>query len=119
MLQNKIKGQCNKQLKSSCKLVINILFKDINNNLNLLYIREINLNCIQKCCYFNALINLILINKEPENKYKDKVKKVKQEVNYLKKTFKIRFLETIFIFKDILNIKLLKKFNNIIQELII
>ena len=84
MPQDKIKGWCNKQLKSSRKLFINILFKDINNNPNLIYIEEINLNYIQKYCYFNASINLILTDKEPEDKYKDEVKEVKQEVDYLK-----------------------------------
>ena len=65
-------------------MFINILFKDINNNPNLIYIREINLNCIQECCYFNTFINPILTDKELEDKYKDEVKEVKQEVNYLK-----------------------------------
>ena len=68
----------------------NILFKDINNNLNLIYIREINLNYIQEYYYFNTSINPISTNKELEDKYKDKVKhknkvkEIKQEVNYLK-----------------------------------
>ena len=84
MLQDKIKGQYNKWLKSSYKLFINILFKDINNNPNLICIREINLNCIWEYYYFNAFINPILTDKELEDKYKDEVKKVKQEVNYLK-----------------------------------
>ena len=83
MLQDKIKGQCNKWLKSNREIFINILFKDINNNPNLIYIREINLNRIQKRRYFNALINPISTNKELEDKYKDKIK-VNQEVNYLK-----------------------------------
>ena len=84
MLWDKIKGQCNKQLKFSCKLFINILFKDINNNFNLIYIREINLNCIWERYYFNASINLISTNKELEDEYKNKVEKIEQEVNYLK-----------------------------------
>ena len=84
MPQNKIKGQCNKQLKSNREIFINILFKDINNNPNLIYIREINLNRIQERYYFNALINPISTNKELEDKYKDKIKEVNQEVNYLK-----------------------------------
>ena len=77
MLQDKIKGQCDKQLKFSYKLFIDILFKDINNDPNLIYIREINLNCIQKRYYFNTSINPILTDKELENKHKDKVKEVK------------------------------------------
>ena len=81
---DEMKGQYNKQPKSSRELFINTLFKDINNNPNLIYIREINLNYIQECYYFNAFINPILTDKEPEDKYKDKVKKVKQEVNHLK-----------------------------------
>ena len=81
---DEIKGQCNKQPKSSRELFINILFKDINNNPDLIYIREINLNYIQECRYFNTSINPISTNKEPEDKYKDEVKEVKQEVNYLK-----------------------------------
>ena len=87
---DKIKGQYNKQLKSSCELFINILFKDINNNPNLICIREINLNCIQKRYYFNTSINPILTDKELKDKYKDKakhkdkVKEVNQKVNYLK-----------------------------------
>ena len=81
---DKIKGQYSKWLKSSYKIFINILFKDINNDPNLIYIREINFNCIQECCHFNISINSILTNKKPENKYKNKVKEVKQEVNYLK-----------------------------------
>ena len=84
MLQDKIKGQYNKWLKSNRKIFINILFKDINNNPNLIYIREINLNRIQERYYFNALINPISTNKELEDKYKDKIKEVNQEVNYLK-----------------------------------
>ena len=64
-------------------MFINILFKDINNNPNLIYIGEINLNRIQERRYFNALINPISTNKELEDKYKDKIK-VNQEVNYLK-----------------------------------
>ena len=83
MLQDKIKGQYNKWLKSNREMFINILFKDINNNPNLIYIREINLNRIQERRYFNALINPISTNKELEDKYKDKIK-VNQEVNYLK-----------------------------------
>ena len=46
MLWDKIKGWYNKWLKSNRKIFINILFKDINNNPNLIYIREINLNYI-------------------------------------------------------------------------
>ena len=83
MLQDKIKGQCNKWPKFSCEIFINILFKDINNNPNLIYIREINLNRIQERRHFNALINPISTNKKLEDKYKDKIK-VNQEVNYLK-----------------------------------
>ena len=64
-------------------MFINILFKDINNNPNLICIREINLNRIQERYYFNALINPISTNKELEDKYEDKIK-VNQEVNYLK-----------------------------------
>ena len=65
-------------------MFINILFKDINNNPNLILIREINLNRIQERRHFNTLINPILTNKELEDKYKDKIKEVNQEVNYLK-----------------------------------
>ena len=83
MLQDKIKGQCNKWPKSNREMFINILFKDINNNPNLIYIREINLNRIQERRYFNALINPISTNKELEDKYKDKIE-VNQEVDYLK-----------------------------------
>ena len=43
---DEIKGQYNKWLKSSRELFIDILFKDINNDPNLIYIRKINLNCI-------------------------------------------------------------------------
>ena len=81
---DEIKGQYNKQPKSNRKMFINILFKDINNDPNLICIREINLNHIQERRYFNALINPILTNKEPEDKHKNKIKKVNQEVNYLK-----------------------------------
>ena len=65
-------------------MFINILFKDINNNPNLFCIGEINLNRIQERCHFNALINRISTNKELEDKYKDEIKEVNQEVNYLK-----------------------------------
>ena len=65
-------------------MFINILFKDINNNPNLICIREINLNHIWERRHFNTSINPISTNKEPEDKYKDEVKEVKQEVNYLK-----------------------------------
>ena len=84
MPQDEIKEWCNKWLKSNREMFINILFKDINNNPNLIYIREINLNHIQERRYFNALINPISTNKELEDKYKDKIKEVNQEVNYLK-----------------------------------
>ena len=83
MLQDKIKGQYNKWLKSNREMFINILFKDINNNPNLIYIKEINLNRIQERRYFNTLINPISTNKELEDKHEDKIK-VNQEVNYLK-----------------------------------
>ncbi len=81
---DKIKGQYNKQLKSSNKMFINTLFKDINNNPSLIPIGEINLNRIQERCHFNALVSPILTNKELEDIYKDKIKEVNQEVNYLK-----------------------------------
>ena len=84
MPQDKIKGQCNKQPKFNREMFINILFKDINNNPNLIYIREINLNRIWERHHFNALISPILTNKELENKYKNKINEVNQEVNYLK-----------------------------------
>ena len=90
MPQNKIKRWCDKQLKSSHKLFINTLFEDINNNPNLICIREINLNYIQEYHHFNASINPILTDKELEDKYKDKakhedeVKEVKQEIDHLK-----------------------------------
>ena len=81
---DKIKGQCNKWLKFNREMFIDILFKDINNNPNLIYIGEINLNRIQERRHFNALINPIQTNKELEDKYKNKIKEVNQEVNYLK-----------------------------------
>ena len=84
MLQDKIKGQCNKWLKSNREIFIDILFKDINNNPSLIPIREINLNRIQERRHFNALINPILTNKELEDKYENKIKEVNQEVNYLR-----------------------------------
>ena len=65
-------------------MFINILSEDINNNPNLICISKINLNRIQERHYFNALINPILTNKELEDKYKDKIKEVNQEVNYLR-----------------------------------
>ena len=65
-------------------MFINILFKDINNNPNLILIREINLNRIQERRHFNTLINPISTNKELKDEYKDKIKEVNQEVNYLK-----------------------------------
>jgi hypothetical protein len=43
---DKIKGWCNKWLKSSYELFINTLFKDINNDPSLICIGEINFNCI-------------------------------------------------------------------------
>ena len=84
MLQDKIKGWCNKQPKFNREMFINILSKDINNNPNLIYISKINLNRIQERRHINALINPILTNKELKNKYKNKIKKVIQEVNYLR-----------------------------------
>ena len=84
MLWDKIKGWYNKWPKSNCEMFINILFEDINNNSNLICIREINLNRIQERRHFNALINPILTNKEPEDKYKDGIEKVNQKVDYLK-----------------------------------
>jgi len=76
MLWDKIKGWYNKWLKSNYKMFINILYKDINNNPNLVYIGEINLNRIWERRHFNALINHILTNKELEDKHKDKIKEV-------------------------------------------
>ena len=84
MLQDKIKGWCNKWLKSNCEMFINILSKDINNNPNLIRISKINLNRIQERRHFNTLINPILTNKELENEHEDKIKEVNQEVNYLR-----------------------------------
>ena len=81
---DKIKGQYSKQPKSNREIFINISFKDINNNSTLIPIREINFNYIQERRHFNALVNPILTNKELEDKYKDKIKEVNQEVNYLK-----------------------------------
>jgi len=73
---DKIKGWYNKWPKSNREMFINILFKDINNNPNLICIGEINLNRIWERRHFNALINPILTNKEPEDKHKDRIKKV-------------------------------------------
>jgi hypothetical protein len=56
----------------------------MNNDPSLICIREINFNYIWEHCYFNAFINPILTDKELEDKHKDKIKEVKQEVNYLK-----------------------------------
>ena len=84
MPQDKIKEQYNKWLKSNREIFIDILSEDINNNPNLIYISEINLNRIQERRHFNALINPILTNKELEDKHEDKIKEVNQEVNYLK-----------------------------------
>ena len=84
MLQDKIKGQYNKWPKSNREMFINILFEDINNDPNLICIREINLNRIQERHHFNVLINPISTNKELKDKHKDKIKEVNQEVNYLK-----------------------------------
>ena len=83
ILQDKIKGQYNKWLKSNREIFINILFKDINNNPNLIYIGEINLNRIQERRHFNTSISPISTNKKLEDKHKDKIK-VNQEVDYLK-----------------------------------
>ena len=71
-----MKGWYNKWLKFNYEMFINILFKDINNNPNLIYIREINLNHIWERRHFNILINPISTNKEPEDKYKDEIKEV-------------------------------------------
>ena len=76
MPQDKIKGWYNIWLKSNREIFINILFKDMNNNPNLIYIGEINLNRIQERRYFNTLINSILTNKELEDKYKDKLRRL-------------------------------------------
>ena len=84
MLQDEIKGQYNKWLKSSHEIFINILFEDINNNPSLIYIREININYIQERRHFNTLINPISTNKELEDKHEDKIKEVNQEVDHLK-----------------------------------
>jgi hypothetical protein len=56
----------------------------MNNNLSLIYIGEINFNCIWERCYFNTSINPISTDKEPEDENKDKIKEVKQEINHLK-----------------------------------
>jgi len=57
-------------------MFIHILFKDVNSNPNLIYIREINLNRIEERRHFNALINPISANKELEDKYNNKIKEV-------------------------------------------
>ena len=57
-------------------MFIDTLFKDINNDPNLICIGEINLNRTWERCHFNALINPISTNKEPKDKYKDRIKKV-------------------------------------------
>ena len=57
-------------------MFINILFKDINNNPNLIYIREINFNRTWEYRYFNTLINPILTNKELKDKHKDRIEEV-------------------------------------------
>jgi hypothetical protein len=56
----------------------------MNNNPSLIYIREIILNCIWERRHFNTSINPISTDKELEDEHKDKVKEVKQEVDYLK-----------------------------------
>ena len=65
-------------------MFINILFKDINNDPSLIHIGEINLNYIWEYRHFNTSINPISTDKELEDEHKDKIKKVKQEVNHLK-----------------------------------
>jgi hypothetical protein len=65
---------------NSQSLVINYLliyYLRINNNPSLIYIREINFNYIWERCHFNASINPILTNKEPEDKHKDEIKEIK------------------------------------------
>ena len=84
ILQDEMKGQCSKWLKSSCEMFINILFEDINNDPSLIPIGEINFNCIQERRYFNALVNPISTNKEPEDEHEDEIKELNQEVDYLK-----------------------------------
>ena len=84
MLWDKMKGWCNKWLKSNREMFIDILSEDINNNSNLICIGKINLNRIQERRHFNALINPILTNKELEDEHEDKIKEVNQEVNYLR-----------------------------------
>ena len=84
MPQDEIKGQYSKWPKFNHKIFINILFEDMNNNPSLIPIKEINLNCIQECHYFNALVNPILTDKELEDEYEDKIEKLDQEVDYLK-----------------------------------
>jgi hypothetical protein len=57
-------------------MFIDILFKDINNNPNLICIGEININRTWERRHFNASINPILTNNKLEDKYKDKIKEV-------------------------------------------
>ena len=84
MPQDKIKGWYSKWPKSYREMFIDILFKDMNNDFSLIPIGKINLNYIQERHHFNTLVNPILTEKELENKYKDKIKEVDQEVDYLK-----------------------------------
>ena len=73
---DEMKGWCNKQLKSSREMFIDILFEDINNDPSLIFIGEINLNRIQERCYFNALVNPILTDKELKDKHEDEIEEL-------------------------------------------
>ena len=57
-------------------MFINTLFENINNNPNLIFIKEINFNYTQEHRHFNALVNFILTNRELEDEHKDKIKEV-------------------------------------------
>ena len=79
-----MKKWCGKQPKSNCKIFINTLFEDINNDFSLIPIKKINFNHTQERHHFNASVNPISINKKPENKHKNEIKKIDQKINHLK-----------------------------------
>ena len=65
-------------------MFINTLFENINNGFSLIFIKKINLNYTWEHYHFNILVNPISTDKEPEDKHKNKIKEVDQQINHLK-----------------------------------
>jgi SNF2-related domain len=81
---DEMKGWCDKWPKSNREMFIDTLSEDMNNDPNLIRIGEINLNRTWERRHFNASINPISTDKEPEDEHEDEIEEVDQEVDHLR-----------------------------------